>query len=63
MSPKDSRVEFNVESSSYKIKLNFALDLIMSLMLILNNNGPIIDPCGTPVVIDSTADFTSPIVT
>ena len=57
--PKFSKVEFNVVSSAYKMKLNFLLDLIMSLIKILNNKGPTIEPWGTPVLIDCMDDLTS----
>ena len=57
--PKVPTVEINVVSSAYKMKLNFLLDLIMSLMKILTNKGPPIKPCCTPVVIDCIDDFTS----
>ena len=44
-------------SPAYKIKLNFLLDLIMSLIKILNNKGPTIEPCCTPVLIDCIQHF------
>ena len=55
------------------MKLNFLLELIMSLIKILdikgptieilNIKGPTIEPCGTPVLIVSMDDFTSSIFT
>ena len=42
--PKESSVELSVVSSAYKIKLNLALDLTMSLINMLNKSGPRIDP-------------------
>ena len=56
-------VEFNVVSSAYKMKSNFLLDLIMSLIKILNNKGPTIEPWGTPVLNDCMDDLTSSIFT
>ena len=51
--PNDSNVEFNVVSSAYIMKLNLLVAFVISLVNILNNNGPRIDPCGTPLVISS----------
>ena len=34
----------------------------MSLIKILNNKGPIIEPCGTPVLINYMDDFTSSMI-
>ena len=41
-----------VRSSVYIIKLNILLALGRSFMYIINNMGPRIDPCGTPMFID-----------
>ena len=45
------------------MKINLLLDLIMSLIKILNNKGPTIEPWGTPVLIDRMDDLTSSIFT
>ena len=34
----------------------------MSLIKILNNKGPTIEPCGTPVLINYMDDFTSSMI-
>ena len=36
--------------SAYIIKSNFFVDSGKSFIYMINNNGPIIDPCGTPIV-------------
>ena len=63
VSPNDSIVAFSVVSSAYKIKLNLSLDMIISLIHILNKRGPRIEPCGTPVLIDMIEELISSICT
>ena len=46
-----------VVSSAYMMKLNISLASAKSLIQIINNSGPRIEPCGTPVVIDKMFDF------
>ena len=48
-------------SSAYRMTINVILDL-MSLIKILNNKGPTIEPCGTPVLINYMDDFTSSMI-
>ena len=49
-----------VVSSAYAIKSNLPLDCSISLMYIINSNGPSIDPCGTPVFISKISDLILP---
>ena len=46
-----------VVSSAYMIGQKLVLAVARSLMYIRNNNGPRIEPWGTPVVIASKGDF------
>ena len=48
-SPNEFVVVTSVVSSSYIIHLNTLLEKTMSFTYIVNNNGPNIEPCGTPV--------------
>ena len=61
--PKLSNVEFSVVSSAYKIKENLELLLMISLITILKNKGPMTEPCGTPINIGLTWESISPICT
>ena len=63
VSPNDSTVAFSVVSSAYKIKLNLSLDMIISFINILNKRGPTIEPCGTPVLINTIEEIISSICT
>ena len=47
-------------SSPNKTKLNLEDTAIMSLIYIINSNGPNTDPCGTPYVIAENLERTSP---
>ena len=53
---KYSMVVNRLVSSAKSINLNVLLTLGRSLIYIKNNNGPRIDPCGTPVVIGPIVD-------
>ena len=46
-----------IKSSAYMIGQKLVLAFARSLMYIRNNNGPRIEPWGTPVVIVSKGDF------
>ena len=46
-----------VVSSAYIIKLIILLAFGKSFMYIINNKGPRIDPCGTPMFIDKISDL------
>ena len=46
-----------VVSSAYIILWNFKLDFGKSLIYIINNRGPKMEPCGTPVVISSVLEL------
>ena len=50
-----------VVSSAYIIKSNFFLDSGKSFIYMINNNGPTIDPCGTPIVKGKISDLLSSI--
>ena len=52
-----SRLQYNVVSSAYISISNLLLTVGRSLIYIRNSNGPNIDPCGTPVVIEALFDF------
>ena len=54
-----SRLKYNVVSSAYISISNLFLTEGRSLIYIRNNNGPNIDVCGTPVVIEALFDFIS----
>ena len=51
---------YNVVSSAYTIQLNFEHVLGKSFMYMLNNRGPKIEPCGTPIHIESNFKFVFP---
>ena len=53
---KSSKLKYIVVSSAYFKNLNLLLDLTKSLIIILKNNGPKMDPCGIPVVISNKSD-------
>ena len=59
LSLKDLMVLNKVVSSAYIIKLNILLAFGKSFMykIIINNKGPRIDPCGTPMFIDKISDL------
>ena len=46
---KSLKLKYVAVSSAYIIEFSLSLTVIKSLMQMLNNNGPIMDPCGTPV--------------
>ena len=46
-----------VVSSAYIIKSNLFVDSGKSFIYMINNNGPIIDPCGTPIVKGKISDL------
>ena len=46
-----------------EVKLKILLDFGKSLIYIMKRSGPIIEPCGTPVVIGKVFDFISTIST
>ena len=48
-SPNAFVVVTSVVSSAYIIHLNTLLEKTMSFIYIVNNKGPSIEPCGTPV--------------
>ena len=48
-----------VISSAYIIKSNFLVDSEKSFIYMINNKGPIIDPCGTPIVKGKISDLLS----
>ena len=50
-------MQFRVVSSAYIMNLNMLLASEKSFIYIINNNGPMIEPCGTPVVIGKMLDF------
>ena len=50
-----------VVSSAYKIKSNFLVDSQKSFIDMINNKGPRIDPCGTPIVKGKISDLLSSI--
>ena len=50
-----------VVSSAYIIKSNFFVDSGKSFIYMINNNGPRIDPCGTPIVKGKISDLLSSI--
>ena len=53
---KSSKLKYIVVSSAYIKNLNLLLDLTKSLIIILKNNGPEMDPCGIPVLISNKSD-------
>ena len=63
LSLKDVKVLNNVVSSAYIINLNMLLAYVKSFMYMINNNGPRIEPCGTPTAIGRISDFISSIST
>ena len=48
-----SKLKYIVVSSAYIKNLYLLLELTKSLILILKNNGPKIEPCGIPVLISN----------
>ena len=52
-----SRLQHNVVSSAYISISNLLLTVGRSLIYIRNSKGPMIDLCGTPVVIEALFDF------
>ena len=60
---QDNAVVFSMASSAYKIKLNLSLNMIISLINILNKRGPTFEPCDTLVLGDTIEEFLSPICT
>ena len=50
-----------VVSLAYIIKSNFFVDSGKSFIYMINNNGPRIDPCGTPIVKGKISDLLSSI--
>ena len=50
-----------VVSSAYIIKSNFSVDSQKSFIYMINNKGPRIDPCGTPIVKGKISDLLSSI--
>ena len=54
--PDLSMSQYKVVSSEYMIILKTFVHIGKSFMYIENNNGPRIEPCGTPVVIFRGAD-------
>ena len=50
-----------VVSSAYIIKSNLCVDSGKSFIYMINNNGPRIDPCGTPIVKGKISDLLSSI--
>ena len=57
--PKDFKLLNSVVSSAYIINLNILLALEKSLIYMINNKGPSIEPCGTPIVIGRISDLVS----
>ena len=53
---KDPSVLTREVSSAYVMNLKTLLACEKSLIYIMNNRGPSIEPCGTPVFIDKTFD-------
>ena len=49
----------SVVSSAYSIALNLSLTICKSFIYSMNNNGPNIDPWGTPVEIGNVFDISS----
>ena len=60
---KDWIVVSNVVSSAYITYLNVLLDFGKSFMYITKRSGPIVEPCGTPVVKDRVSEMLSLYVT
>ena len=60
---KDWIVVNRVVSSAYITYLNVLLDFGRSLMYITKRSGPIMEPCGTPVVIGRVSEILSSYVT
>ena len=52
-----SRLQQNVVSLAYIIISNLLLTVGRSLIYIRNSNGPNMDPCDSPVVIEALFDF------
>ena len=57
LSLQDLMVLNKVVSSAYIIKFNILLAFGKSFMYIINNKGPMTDPCGTPKFIDKISDL------
>ena len=57
---KFSKKLYNVVSSACIIQWNFGHVLGKSFMYMLNNRGPKIEPCGTPIHIGSNFEFVFP---
>ena len=57
--PKDFKLLNSVVSSAYIINLNILLAWEKSLIYMINNKGPSIEPCGTPIVIGRISDLVS----
>ena len=57
LSLKDLMVLTKVVTSAYLIKLNILPAFGKSFMHIIDNKGPRIDPCGTPMFIDKISDL------
>ena len=55
--PKVSRVDTNVVSSAHITIINFDVAFVISLIHMLNNNGPKTEPCGMPHVTFSKFDL------
>ena len=53
---KSSKLKYIVVSSAYIKNLNLLLELTKSLIVILKNNGPNIEPWGIPVLISNKSD-------
>ena len=51
---------YNVVSSAYIIQFNFGHVLCKLYMYMINNKGPKIEPCGTPMHIGSNFEFVFP---
>ena len=48
-SPSDRTVPYNLQSSANSLQMFICTSLGISLMKIINNMGPITEPCGTPL--------------
>ena len=53
---KSSKLKYIMVSSAYIKNLNLLLELTKSLIMILKNNRPKIEPCGIPILTSNKSD-------